>query len=133
MILRTLSIKMFNANKLIQAFIAISGTFSVLFGAWLSHGASHLPDASIQSLTTAIQYQLFHTVALLSLFVWYNRSPQKQLLISICLMILGMCLFSGGIYIKYLTSWHGLSQFIPLGGISLALAWGVLIIQGKSS
>lgn len=122
---------MFSLANILPKLIALSGAFAVLFGAWLSHGAAHLPLTSQQSLQTALMYQMFHTLALLSLYVWYNRAPQKMLAVTIALMLLGTCLFSGSIYIKHLALITQAGKLAPLGGVCLALAWASLIFQGR--
>lgn len=77
----------------IKYFIASSGAFCVLFGAWLSHGAAFLNTGQQQSLITALNYQFIHTLALLSVYVWYNLAPQKSLKITLLLFTAGILLF----------------------------------------
>ncbi len=121
------------ANRFTLIFIALSGAFSVLFSAWLAHKGSTLDLAQQKSLASALNMQFIHTLALLSVYVWYTLAPQKLHLLTIGLLIVGILLFSGMIYLKTLAEIAVLGKLTPLGGILLALAWLSLIFQRKDS
>ncbi len=54
-------------NKFIL-FAAISGFFCIAFGAFASHGLAKTLDAkALGWIDTGLQYQMFHTLALLAL------------------------------------------------------------------
>jgi len=61
-------------------FVALSGMFSVLFGAWLAHSQSTYLPKALESLTTAHQYQVYHTLALLFIVAMYKEYESKALL-----------------------------------------------------
>ncbi len=114
-----------------MVFIGISGSFSVLFGAWLNHGGQALALNEHLSIKTALQYQLFHTLALLASVVWaMNKSTSKILIIACIGFFIGILCFSGSIYIKTFFSFAIIGKLTPLGGISLAIAWILLSIEG---
>ncbi len=117
--------------KFLMVFIGISGSFSVLFGAWLNHGGQALALNEHLSIKTALQYQLFHTLALLASVVWaMNKSTSKILIIACIGFFIGILCFSGSIYIKTFFSFAIIGKLTPLGGISLAIAWILLSIEG---
>ena len=122
-----------NIKQSIKYFIAGSGAFCVLFGAWLSHGAGFLNEKEQQSLATALNYQFIHTLALLSVYVWYNLAPQKPLKITQLLFVAGILLFCGSIYLKTLTEISMLGKLAPFGGVTLAIAWVSLVFQRHKS
>ncbi|MBL4900797.1 MAG: DUF423 domain-containing protein, partial [Colwellia sp.] len=64
--------------QFLMIFVGVSGCFSVLFGAWLAHGGQALPINVQSSLKTALQYQLFHTLALLITLVWAITSSSVK-------------------------------------------------------
>lgn len=121
------------ANRLILFFIALSGAFSVLFSAWLAHKGSTLDIMQQKSLASALNMQFIHTLALLSIYVWYTLAPQKLHMLTISLLIAGILLFSGMIYLKTLAEIAVFGKLTPFGGILLALAWLSLIFQRKDS
>ncbi|MCP4991616.1 MAG: DUF423 domain-containing protein [Colwellia sp.] len=120
--------------KGIMIFIGISGCFSVLCGAWLAHGGQALPDNIQSSMVTALQYQLFHTIALLTCLVWIKTSKSSVVLMSACIaFIIGILCFSGTIYIKAFFELTFLGKLTPFGGIALALAWLLLALESKNN
>ena len=116
--------------KYLMVFVGISGCFSVLFGAWLAHGGQVLALIVQSSLKTALQYQLFHTLALLASLMWaMSKSPTKILIAACVGFFIGILCFSGTIYIKTFFSVAIIGKLTPLGGIALAVAWVLLSIE----
>lgn len=116
-------------------FVGVSGSFSVLFGAWLAHAGQMLPVNVQATLKTALQYQLFHTLALLVVLVWAATSlsvnnPTKLILTAAIAFAVGIVCFSASIYIKTFFSVAIIGKLAPFGGISLAVAWLLLSIEG---
>ncbi len=115
-------------------FVGISGCFSVLFGAWLAHGGQSLASNVQQNLSTALQYQLFHTLALLMCLLWAKCLTASKLIISACICFtLGILFFSGTIYIKSIFEITLIGKVTPIGGILFALAWLMLAFEGKNN
>lgn len=124
--------------KVLMIFVGVSGCFSVLFGAWLAHAGQSLPVSVQSTLKTALEYQLFHTLALLAALVWATtslsvRDPSKILLAACIGFMVGILCFSGSIYIKTFFSFPIIGKLTPFGGISLAVAWLFLSIEGKNN
>ncbi|XQW86158.1 DUF423 domain-containing protein [Thalassotalea piscium] len=119
-------------SRLLIIFVGISGCFSVLFGAWLSHAAQHLVAEQLHRVEVAHQYQILHTIALLAVLVWYRVENTKILLFSALSFAAGIVLFCGSLYIKSFFSINVIGNLAPLGGIMLAFAWLLLIFVGKN-
>ena len=90
------------------------------------------------TLKTALQYQLFHTLALLIVLIWAItslsvRAPSKVLLAACIGFFIGILCFSGSIYIKTFFGFTLVGKLTPFGGISLAVAWLLLSIEGKNN
>ena len=114
--------------------VGISGCFSVLFGAWLAHGGQKLPVNVQSSLATALQYQFIHTLALLATLVWLKvAKPSKVLLGASIAFVVGILCFCGTIYIKSFFELAVIGKLTPFGGISFALAWLLLALEGKNN
>jgi uncharacterized membrane protein YgdD (TMEM256/DUF423 family) len=127
-----------NMVKYLMIFVGVSGCFSVLFGAWLAHAGQVLSVNAQATLKTALQYQLFHTLALLGTLIWAitnlpTRKPSIILLTACLGFLVGIVFFSGGIYIKTFFNLSIVGKLTPFGGISLALAWLLLSIEGKNN
>ncbi|MGB1198747.1 MAG: DUF423 domain-containing protein [Thalassotalea sp.] len=121
-----------NISRFLCIFVGISGCFSVLFGAWLSHAAQHLIAAQAHRLEVAHQYQMLHTLALLAVVVWYRQENNKLLLFSALSFVAGIVFFCGSLYVKSFFSISLIGNLAPVGGILLAFAWLLLIFVGKS-
>ena len=116
-----------------MVFVGISGCFSVLFGAWLAHAGQALPLDVQTRLASALQYQFYHTLALLSVLIWYQQHTSKWLIIAASGFAVGMLLFSGSLYLKTFLMNDDLGQLAPLGGLLLALSWLFVAIAGKKN
>ena len=117
--------------KVFIVFTALSGCFSVLFGAWLAHAGQQILEVDRVRLITAHQYQVIHTLALLVVSLAYRNNQLRPLFISAILFMFGIVLFSGSLYFKTYTGMLSLGGFAPIGGITLALAWLSLAFLGK--
>jgi len=115
----------------ILIFFGTSGFFSVLFGAWFAHGGVTLSYEVQSRLTHALQYQFFHTLALLAIAIWLqiidgdNKAirPVKTLYFSATFFMLGILCFSGSLYVKTFFDIIAIGELAPVGGMSFALGW----------
>jgi len=119
-------------SKILLIFIAISGCFSVLFGAWLAHADNAMTAVALTRVKVAHQYQFLHTLALFMVVIWYRYEPNKVLLFSAICFLMGILLFSGSLYIKSILTFSFFSSVTPFGGIALASGWLLLIFVGKN-
>lgn len=115
-------------------FVGISGCFSVLFGAWISHTNQILLPSVQSNLATALEYQFIHTLALFVTLVWLKSvTNTKLLLVASGAFIVGILCFSGVIYIKSFFELPMIGKLTPFGGISFAVGWLLLAIEGKNN
>ena len=110
--------------KKVWIFIALSGALAVVMGALSAHLLkSVLAAADISRIQTAATYQIYHTLVLLVLVIYYQSKPLSQLKHSIWLFILGIVLFSGSLYAYSFSHIHSLVYLTPIGGMLLIVAW----------
>jgi len=75
---------------------AILGAIAVALGAFGSHGLKKIVDAeTVQTFQTGVQYQMYHSLALLATGLLYEKCSQKLIRIAGVLFIIGIILFSG--------------------------------------
>ena len=125
-------------------FISLAGLLGLLAvagGAFTSHGLdsilmkSGVPSESIPQrlewATTAMDYLLIHSVALLACSLAAVQFPDAKAWRASCLLfLLGMLLFSGSLFAL---SWTGSSLFArtaPWGGTTLILGWLFVALSG---
>jgi uncharacterized membrane protein YgdD (TMEM256/DUF423 family) len=108
---------------------AITGFLAVTFGAFGAHGLEKIlpSETAAQQLKwwhTAVEYHLAHAVAMLAIalaaprHVWASR-----------LMLGGIVLFSGSLYVMGATGIRWLGAVTPIGGLLLLAGWIALAWQ----
>ncbi len=111
----------------LAGFFGLTGT---MLGAYGAHGlaASGVTPALLAAFNTAVQYQFFHTLALLVLGFGGVRS--KVINLAGTAFVLGIFGFSGSIYAMVLLGSKGLGLITPAGGLCFMLGWVALIWAG---
>lgn len=104
---------------------AILGALSVGLGAFGAHIIeSRLNSDDFSTFQTAVEYQFYHTFALILTGIIYSLYPTKTLLNRISWsFFIGILIFSGSLYLLLLTdqSWFG--AITPIGGVAFILGW----------
>jgi len=114
-----------------RAGAALLGFSGVAAGAFGAHGLRELVTLEqLNTWNTAADYQLLHAIALLGLATWQQSALssrlQSWLLLACGLMIAGVLLFSGSLYLLVLTNMSAFGPITPLGGLALLMAWSIL-------
>lgn len=105
-------------------FAAISGFVCVALGAFAAHLLQGLlSERMFEVLQTGIQYQMFHTLALLLVGVTMLKTGLKSLQFTAGLFLAGILLFSGSLYVLALSGQHWLGAVTPLGGVLFLCGW----------
>ena len=109
------------------------GFIGIVLGAFATHGLKPLltPDA-MNSFETGAKYQIYH--ALLFLILGNMKQGQKLSNWVFYLVMIGVLLFSGSIYLLSTNALTGfdfsvIALITPLGGSLLILAWSILLIH----
>jgi uncharacterized membrane protein YgdD (TMEM256/DUF423 family) len=84
-----------------------------------------LTERQLQSLHTAVYYQVFNALALMLLGGW-ARDGYQGLAWPLRLLSAGVVLFSGSIYIMLAGAPRMLGLITPIGGVLLIAAWLML-------
>lgn len=109
---------------------AVNAFLAVALGAFGAHGLEgKVPAKYLETWQTGVTYQMFHAVGILIIGVLLGNLPATSLLSwSGWLMLIGIILFSGSLYVLTLTQISVLGAITPLGGVSFLVAWVLLII-----
>ena len=107
---------------------AVSGFFCVALGAFGAHALEAvLDEAMLEVWQTAVQYQMFHVAGLIGVHVLIQNTGEYHVLVaSGRLMLAGMLVFSGSLYLLALTGVRWLGMITPIGGVCLLVAWILL-------
>jgi len=116
--------------KTVLSVAAISGLFAVALGAFGAHGLKAIISPEmLEVYKTGVQYQFYHTFALLSVGILMNFNQSKALKWSATLFIIGMILFSGSLYLLAISGVKALGIITPFGGITWIAAWILLFVH----
>lgn len=116
---------------------SLFGLTAVILGAFGAHGLKDLVGpAALEIWSKGVEYQFYHTFALL--FLSQLNFQSKLLRLSYIFFTLGIILFSGSLYLlatREVTQ-IGFANLIgpvtPLGGVFLILGWGTLFMAASN-
>jgi len=121
-------------NELAIIFGGFFGFLAILLGAFGAHLLKKkLSLAQLQSFETGVKYQMYHALLLLVLGFQLDTETTLNNYI-IYAFIIGVFLFSFSIYGLVLSAANNkklrfLGPITPLGGLFLALGWGLLVYK----
>ena len=113
---------------------AISGAMTVIFGAFAAHILKTQLSTNMWSVfETGIQYQAWHSLALLACGIWARIMPSKAVSYAALFFALGIVCFSGSLYVLALTGIKWFGPITPIGGVFLIFGWVALIVAAWHS
>ena len=121
-------------NKIIQ-FAAISGMLAVGIGAFGAHGLKEIlaETGRADTFETAVKYHFYHSLALFLIGILALVKPTWNKLNSAAiLMMVGILVFSGSLYVLSLTGITWLGAITPLGGVAFIVGW-ILVFLAASN
>ncbi|MFD1631444.1 DUF423 domain-containing protein [Pseudopedobacter beijingensis] len=121
-------------NKRIIISAAVFGALAVVLGAFGAHALKGvLTSYGAEIWNKAVQYQFYHTLALLFLST-FARYKNNLINFSSYCFTLGIVLFSGSLYLLALRDFLNINSFAgilgpitPIGGLLFILGWGALL------
>ena len=121
-------------NKRIILTAAFFGLTAVVLGAFGAHGlADKISEDQLKTWKTGVEYQFYHTIALLFLAT-FSRAKNSFIKLSFISFSVGILLFSGSLYLLSTYSVTGfgtpavLGPITPLGGLSFIVGWAGLFV-----
>ncbi|NOR70288.1 MAG: DUF423 domain-containing protein [Methylomarinum sp.] len=104
---------------------AVAGLTGVAMGAFGAHGLKAiLSPAMLAVYKTAVDYQMWHALALGLIAIYRQQLPESSLLKwAGWLMFSGIILFSGSLYLLAILNIKWLGMITPLGGLCFLAAW----------
>lgn len=113
---------------LIGAVLAMTG---VALGAFGAHGLSAHFDANPTlepTFQTASEYHLIHALGLLAAAWATTRWPGRLTTWAGWLLLVGVLLFSGSLYILSIANLRMMGAVAPFGGATMIAGWGCLAL-----
>lgn len=109
---------------------AINAALAVALGAFGAHGLEgKISDKYLEVWKTGVQYHMFHAIGLFVVALLLAKAPQSSFLsTSGWLMMAGIILFSGSLYVLSISGIKVLGAITPLGGVAFITAWILIVI-----
>jgi len=111
---------------------AINAFLAVAFGAFGAHALKEkLSEKYLAIWETAVQYQMYHAIGLIVIGILMSSSiigNVSQLSWAGYLMLAGIIVFSGSLYVLSLSGIGILGAIPPIGGVMFLGAWIMVII-----
>lgn len=123
-------------SKKLIAIAAIFGGLAVMLGAFGAHGLERITtDVKIlHGFQTGVQYQLYHSLVLLSIAFVYDKLPGSWIKWTSICFVTGIILFSGSLYLLTFFKIHESTAvkiagpITPVGGLFFISGWICLLI-----
>jgi uncharacterized membrane protein YgdD (TMEM256/DUF423 family) len=112
-------------HKLFLVLGGLNALLAVALGAFGAHALKASLSAEMLSIyQTGVQYHFYHALGLILIGLVAAQMPQSGWVKwSGGLMLAGIVLFSGSLYILSITGARWLGAITPVGGIAFILAW----------
>jgi uncharacterized membrane protein YgdD (TMEM256/DUF423 family) len=132
----------FSPTLILAGLAGASGVAIGAFGAHylapvleMQYDSAGLVAKRMAQFDTGARYHLLHAVALLGLATLEKNlashaSSPRLLSLAALLMVAGILLFSGSLYVLVLSGQTWLGAITPLGGLSWIIAWSLVAVSG---
>jgi uncharacterized membrane protein YgdD (TMEM256/DUF423 family) len=108
---------------------ALLAAVAVVAGAMGTHYLKetlHVAESELQTYDVAVRYQMFHSLALVLVGLLVGRANCRWFGAAGALFLVGIVLFSGGLYGWLLTGIKPLVHVVPVGGLAWIVGWPLL-------
>jgi uncharacterized membrane protein YgdD (TMEM256/DUF423 family) len=110
-------------SKLLLTIAALALLEATIAGAVASHVLT-VDEGTMHSFETAVDFEFFHGLGLLGLVaLGFNGRGGRVRAAAAWLIVAGMVLFCGSIYLVTFGAPRGLLSLAPYGGVAFMLAW----------
>ncbi len=113
-----------------KGYIIIASLFAalaILFGAFGSHALNErLSAQSLEVYDIATKYLMFHALGILLIALLGFQLPKELLEAPVIMMISGIFIFSGSLYLVAMLDYKKLGMVTPIGGLLLIVSWLLL-------
>ena len=106
---------------------SVFAALAILFGAFGSHALKEkLNPDQLETYDIATRYLMFHALGIFAIGILGYQVPGEILTLPLLLMVLGILIFSGSLYLISLVGYKKLGMVTPIGGLALIISWLML-------
>lgn len=109
---------------------ALNALLSIALGAFGAHGLEgKLSERMMEVYRKAVQYHMMHSLGLIFVALLTERLAGTSLIQwAGWIMLAGIIIFSGSLYVLAMTGISALGAITPLGGIAFLISWFLIIL-----
>jgi uncharacterized membrane protein YgdD (TMEM256/DUF423 family) len=120
---------MIGPQKTLLAIGALLGFLAVAFGAFGSHLLrGRLSQHMFDVYEIGVRYHLAHAVAIFAMALAISTLTGSTIIAAAWLLVVGVIIFSGSLYLLALTGVMKWGMITPIGGVLLLLGWLTALI-----
>ena len=106
----------------------IFSLISIIIGAFGAHALENIIADKIEVFKTGVQYQIFHALVLILIGI-LSKTFSVDLNTVAYLIIAGIILFSGSLYLISIFKTTSIGIITPIGGTLFIIGWSVLLFR----
>lgn len=107
---------------------SMSGAIAVMIGAFTAHALKDILTSKLMAvMQTGVQYQFYHSLALLLVGLLLQQRSTALLKLSAMSFFAGIVLFCGSLYLLAFSGVHWLGIVTPVGGLAFIVGWLILV------
>ena len=109
---------------------ALLSALGIALGAFGSHSLkTKLNPDELVVYDIATRYLMYHALGIISLGILAFNVPESVVEVPVILMLIGIVLFSGSLYLISIKGYTKLGVITPLGGTAFIVSWVLLAIN----
>lgn len=114
---------------------AINAALAVALGAFGAHGLEDRIDSHmLEVFETGVRYHMYSALGLMLISLLVKQINESKLVLNGARLILaGMVLFSGSLYVLALTDLSKLGIITPFGGVAIITGWICVVMAALKS
>lgn len=103
---------------------------AVMIGAFGAHALkTKLSGEMMQIYKTGVEYHFYHVLGLLLVGVLAIQMPSALINWSAIMLMAGIVIFSGSLYVLAITGIRWIGAITPIGGLSFIVGWVLLFLS----
>ena len=103
---------------------SVFAALAILFGAFGSHALKEkLTLEQLEIYDIATRYLMFHSLGIFAIGILGYQVPNEVLTWPLLIMVFGILVFSGSLYLISLAGYKKLGMVTPIGGLALIISW----------
>jgi uncharacterized membrane protein YgdD (TMEM256/DUF423 family) len=106
---------------------ALLAGLAVLLGAFGAHGLkTKVSPEDLLIFETGVKYHMYHALGLVLIGLLGFHFPKDVIHLSSVLILIGIVIFSGSLYVLVISNVRWLGAITPIGGLALISGWLLL-------